>query len=66
MEIKELKGIISKIEEAKAEIAKSRDEIRVICDDLTQFLDSVDSGKRYLEDAIDDLNIALDYISERV
>jgi len=66
MEIKELKEIISKIEEAKTEIAKSRDEIRVICYDLTDFLESVDSGEEYLEHGIDDLNIALDYISEKV
>lgn len=66
MEIKELKNIMKKIEEKKIIIAKNRDEIRELYDEIGDCLESFDTGIQGLDDGILDICNAIDSISEVV
>ena len=58
--------LIKKIEYRKALIAKHRDVLRNIQDDLNSFLESVDYGLEDLTEAKRNLDNALDSLSEHI
>jgi hypothetical protein len=66
MKIKELKEIISTIEKKKAIIAKERDELRKLHDDLGDLLGSFDCGIEDLNEGIRCIVDAIESISEVV
>lgn len=49
-------GIVKRIDRHKAIIAKSRDELRSIYEDLESVLDSADVGLELLDDAVTTLS----------
>lgn len=64
--VKELKKVIAYIETRKKRIAKSRDEIRVVYDDIGGLLESFDCGIDGLDMGIREITDAIDSISEVV
>lgn len=64
--IDELKAVIKKIGEKKDNIAKERDALRLIFDELVDALESFDEGVDCLDDAKRSLEDAIDSISEVV
>ena len=66
MKTKELKNLVSKIEEKKKIIAKERDELRNIHDNMIDLLESFDRGVEGLDNGILELINAIDTISEVV
>lgn len=65
-EIDNLKEVIADIEAKKMVIAKKRDEIREIYDDLASILESFDVGVEGLDNGIREIIHAIDSISEVV
>lgn len=66
MKIQELKDIVKKIEEHKSQIAKHRDELREIYDNLVDCLEAFDCGVDDLDEGISIICNAIDNISEVV
>jgi archaellum component FlaC len=62
----DLKKIITEIENHKKQIAKHRNALRDIMDDLETDLESFDYGIDCLEDGIEEIKQAIDSISEVV
>jgi len=66
METKKLVVLILKIDEHKNRIAKERDAIRVIADELSDLLESLDTGVEALECGSIEIKNGIDSISELV
>ena len=63
MEINELKVIMVEIEKSKTIIAKERDKLRLIYDELEGYIGCFDDGINELEDSLIDIGMAIDNIS---
>jgi len=66
MKIKEMKILIKKIETKKTAIAKERDRLRELYDEIGDLLESFDAGIIGLDDGIIAICNAIDSISEVV
>ena len=66
MRIEKLSPIIKKIEIKKKAIAKHRDELRELYEDIGDLLASFDTGIDSLDEGILNINNAIDAISEVV
>ena len=66
MKIEELKKIIVKIEHHKAKIAKERNLLREILEDLEDCIESFNEGIEGLADGLVSIENAIDSISEYV
>ena len=66
MQLKELKKVATKIEKHKIAIAKHRDAIRDIYDDIGGILESFDVGEQWLDEGVKLILDGIDSISEVV
>ena len=66
MKINELKDVIKKIDKSKQTIATERDKIQKAYDEIGDILESVTTGIDGLDDALTEINIAIESISEVV
>jgi len=66
MKIKDFQDLVYKIEEKKKLIAKERDELNELADELEGLLESFNIGIESLEDAIAELKNGIEHISEVV
>lgn len=63
---KELKAVLAKIEKSKEVISKERDKLRDIYSELEMCLESFDEGIEGLENGKNEIETALDVLSQFV
>ena len=66
MDTKKLLKLVSQIDKHKARIAKERDAVRVISDELNDLLESFDTGIEALESGAREITDGVDNLSQLV
>ena len=64
--MKKLEKILDGLYKQKAIIAKSRDKLRKLYSEFEEIANNAEDADGYLQDSIDDLETALDFLSENL